>query len=444
MKNLLLMLGATALTLLVALGLIRHFAPGLLGGPADMQLVQLDETLPAFYAGVFREEHYQSGEFQFRDPLTRIRNHPLLPRVGGLGPHDVLGFRNTGVPVVADVVMIGDSITYGNNALMEQAWPAVAGRALHGVAANVYSMATGGWAAVQYLDMFGKATMFRPHVIVVAFYTGNDPLESYAMVYGNENWHWLKPDASLTPADAPQVEFPAPEKERWAVVFGDGVRTVFTPTYRLASNQDHVAVTAGYEIMARVAEHIGELADKAGTRAAFTVIPTKELAFAQKVENEGLEVPQDYATLVGREQQNIRMLSERIQAIPGAVYIDVMTALQAAALGPENLYTGSMDGHPAATGYQVIGDTVAENISKLLPQAPLGLYALQDGDRFNIILVNDEGVWYFNSQDLIEQNGWPPGELPSVHVRDLVNIPHRGTVTTVDAARFGPACCDSR
>jgi hypothetical protein len=443
-KNILLMLAVTTLTLMVALGLIRKFAPGLLGGPTDLQLVQLDEKVPAFYEGVFRKEHYKAREFQLKDPLTRIRNHPLLPRMAGLGPHDVLGFRNREVPVVADVVVIGDSISYGNNAVMEQTWPAFAGRSLRGGETSVYNMSTGGWAAVQYLDMFGKATLFRPHAIVVAFYTGNDPLESYAMVYGNENWHWLKPDETLARSDAPKVVFPAPESERWAVSFQDGVSTEFTPTLRLASNQDHPAVKAGYEIMAGVAVQIGALAEQAGIPVAFTVIPTKELAFALKVEEEGIDVPADYATLVSREKENIEVLSERIRATPGAVYVDVLAALQQAALGAENLYTASMDGHPAAVGYKVIGEAVAEKINGLLPEVPGGLYAQMDGNNYKILLVNNEGAWYFNSQQMVEKNGWPPGELRTINTRDLVNIPHRGTITSVDESRFGPACCNAR
>jgi hypothetical protein len=327
---------------------------------------------------------------------------------------------------------------------MEQSWPAFAGSALRGGETTVYNMSTGGWAAVQYLDMFGKATMFRPHAIVVAFYTGNDPLESYAMVYGNENWHWLKPDQTLERGDAPKVEFPAPESERWPVTFRDGVSTVFTPTLRLASNQDHPAVNAGYEIMAAVAGHIGALAEKAAVPVAFTIIPTKELAFALKVEAEGLELPADYATLVSRERKNLDTLAQRIRATPGAVYIDALTALQQAVLGSENLYTASMDGHPAAGGYKVIGETVAEKITGLLPDVPGGLYAQMDGNHYNIVLVNREGAWYFNSQELVEKNGWPPGELRTISDRELVNVPYRGTVTSVDESRFGPACCNTQ
>lgn len=442
-KEWLLSLISIAATVVVALGLIRWLAPGLLGGPTDLQLVQLDEKVPAFYKGVFREEHFSYGEFQLKDPLTRVRNQPFFPRVTALGPHDILGFRNREVPVVADIVTIGDSVTYGNNALMEQNWPGHLQTAINRDEVNVYNMSTGGWAAVQYLDMFSNATLFKPRVIVVAFYSGNDSLESFSMVYGNKHWNWLVPDADLTASDAPSVTFPAPETERWAVAFQDGVSTVFTPTLRLASNQDHQAVKAGYDIMAGVAEHMSGLAQKAGTRVVFTIIPTKELVFAEKVKREGITVPQDYELLVEHESNNIQGLAKAIMALPNAAYIDLLTPLQESALDATNLYTASMDGHPAATGYRVIGETIAQGISALIPERASGLYALQNGDSYQMLLVNKEGVWNFASDEAIEQNGWPPGTVRSIELRDTTNLPHQGLITTVNKARFGPACCES-
>jgi lysophospholipase L1-like esterase len=441
-KEWLLLFISIAATVVIALGLIRWLAPDLLGGPTDLQLVQLDEKVPAFYRGVFRKEHFSYKDFQLKDPLTRVRNHPLFPRVDALGPHDILGFRNGGVPVVADIVTIGDSITYGNNAIMEQNWPSQLQTAINRDDVNVYNISTGGWGAVQYLDMFGNATLFKPRVIVVAFYTGNDPLESFSMVYGNEHWSWLVPDADLSASDAPSVTFPAPEAERWAVAFQDGVSTVFTPTLRLASNQDHRAVKAGYDIMAGVAEHINKLAQKGGVNVVFTIIPTKELVFAEKIKREGVTAPDDYALLVQQESKNINRLAAAISSLPNAGYIDLLTPLQHAALGATNLYTSTIDGHPAAAGYRVIGETIAQEISEFIPDRASGLYALQNGDTYQILLVNQDGIWNFQSEELIEKNGWPPGTLPSIQRRDTVNLLHHGDITTVDKARFGPACCE--
>lgn len=442
-KEWLLLLISVAATVIVTLGLIRWLAPDLLGVPTDLQLVQLDEKVPAFYKGVFREEHFNYTDLQLKDPLTRVRNHPLYPRVAVTGPHDILGFRNMAVPVAADVIAIGDSLTYGNNAIMEQNWPGYLQTAINRDDVNVYNMSTGGWAAVQYLDMFSNATLFEPRVMVVAFYTGNDSLESFMMVYGNEHWNWLMPDAGLSVADAPSVAFPAPETERWPVAFQDGVSTVFTPTLRLASNQDSPAVKAGYDIMAAVAGHISGLAEKAAVNVVFTIVPTKELVFAEKVKREGITVPQDYELLVQHESENIDGLAEAITALPNAVYIDLLTPLQNSALAAENLYTASMDGHPAAAGYRLIGETIAQQISHFIPQRACGLYALQNGDSYQMLMVNKEGVWNFTSEDSIEKNGWSPGTVRSIKLRDIINLPHHGVIATVDKARFGPAFCES-
>ncbi len=112
-----------------------------------------------------------------------MRGNPLYPAHGTLGPHDLLGFRNHAVPRMAELVIIGDSQTYGNNAVLSDNWPNQLARALNRPADDVYSMAVGGWGAVQYLAMFEKGLRFQPRVIVIAFYSGNDPLDSFHMAY---------------------------------------------------------------------------------------------------------------------------------------------------------------------------------------------------------------------------------------------------------------------
>jgi hypothetical protein len=441
-KEGLLLLGSGVVTLLAVLGLIRWLAPGLLGGPADLQLVQLDEKVPAYYRGVFQDDGSSSdGEFLLKDPLTRVRARPLYPRYKGLGPHDILGFRNTAVPVAADIVTIGDSMTYGNNAFLEQNWPSRMAVNLKREDINVYNMSTGGWAAVQYLDMFGYALAFQPRVVIVAFYTGNDPLESFQMAYGNEHWAELVPDPALSAGDAPAVSLDTATDEQWDVVFRDGVHEVFTPRYRLASNDDHPAVIAGYAIMAKVAERISKLAQSKGVSVIFTIIPTKELVYARKVAAEGLDAPVEYRKLVMLEQQRIDGLRGYLEKLTGVRYVDTLEALQQAALGDVNLYPDVGNGHPVSSGYEVIGKALAQAVRESLPPLRSGLYALMDSDSFKVLLINREGAWYFNDFDLLEANGWPPEELQTIGLRDIKNIPHRGVVDAVDPARFGPASC---
>ncbi len=443
-KEGLLLLGSGSVTLLVVLGLIRWLAPELLGGPTDLQLVQLDEKVPAFYRGIFQEAHSTGSEFLLQDPLTRIRARPLYPRYQDLGPHDILGFRNTAVPVAADIVTIGDSMTYGNNAVLEQNWPSCLAASLQQDHASVYNMSTGGWGAVQYLDMFSYALAFRPRVVVIAFYSGNDPLESFQMAYGNEHWRALIPDPALSSSDAPAVSLETSAEEQWDVVFRDGVHTVFTARLRLASNDTQPAASAGYSIMANAATQIAGQAQTGGVRVVFTVIPTKELVYAGKVKAEGLDAPADYSQLVASEQQRIAALRGQLESLPGALYVDVLVPLQRAALGEVSLYPDTVNGHPVAAGYEIIGRELARTVDDLLPPSPSGLYALMDGETFNVLLISREGVWYFNSFDLIEANGWPAVELRTIELRDVLTLPHRGVVDAVDPARFGPACCQQQ
>ncbi len=78
----------------------------------------------------------------------------------------------------ADIVTIGDSQTFGNNASLENNWPSRLRSELADKRPVLYSMAAGGWGAVRYLDIFMNATVLQPRV-VVAFSTGNDPLDSF-------------------------------------------------------------------------------------------------------------------------------------------------------------------------------------------------------------------------------------------------------------------------
>jgi hypothetical protein len=163
--------------------------------------------------------------------------------------------------------------------------------------------------------------------------------------------------------------------------------------------------------------------------------------YAARVEAEGLDAPADYNRLVASERRRIADLRGRLESLPGARYVDLLEPLQRAALGKDSLYPETVNGHPVAAGYSIIGRELAGAVEGLLPASPSGLYALMDDDTFNVLLVNREGVWYFNSFDLIEANGWPAAELQTIELRDILDLPHRGVVDTVDPARFGPASC---
>jgi hypothetical protein len=111
----------------------------------------------------------------------------LFHRVEGYtGGHDAWGFRNTRKPKSADIVCIGDSMTYGISATAHDSWPAVLGRIR---AASVYNISLGGYGPIQYLYLMRtKAVQLHPKIIIIGFYFGNDFLDVYNEVRFNKNW----------------------------------------------------------------------------------------------------------------------------------------------------------------------------------------------------------------------------------------------------------------
>jgi lysophospholipase L1-like esterase len=354
--------GSVLLTVVTTVALLRWLAPQLLGVPADLQLVQASETVPPFFENIFRAQDFAGDGLLLHDPYTNTRFRPLLPADGSSGPHDLLGFRNSGIPNHPAVIVIGDSQTYGFGEPFANNWPNQMARLLQ---QDVYSMAVGGWGAVQYLDIAGKAFMLRPQTVIIAFYTGNDPLDAFATAYGNDHWQSLRVDTQLDKADAPEIGNLLSVEDAWPVRFTDGTYIVFTPKGRLAVNDSgHPAVRAGYAIMAEVARRITALARQHDIRVVFTVIPTRELVYAGKVAQAQLSAPATYRELVHMELANIETLVGSISSLPGAGYVDLIQPLQAAALSDAALYPRQWDGHPGKQGYAVIARTLARALEQ--------------------------------------------------------------------------------
>lgn len=428
----------TVLTVIVALALIRLYAPQLVGSGRDLQLVQVSKEVPPFFDNVFRKKDYESHDFTIQDPYVK-RSKPLMNEEIGWGPHDILGFRNRTIPNIADVVTIGDSQTYGVNAQLVGNWPSQMQAYLGKKQATVYSMAVGGWGAAEYLDIFQKALKFRPEVIVVAFYSGNDPLETFRQAYGNKYYDLLKTNKTLKSSDIPKAVFPAPKSEWWQVQFKDGVSTVFTPKLRHASNQQHPAVRAGYAGMAKVGSMMGKIARNHEVKLVLTIIPTKELVYAKKVKLDGITSSADYQKLITDEYRNIRWLADELSKVPDAIFVDVVTPLQEAAMQPNTLYPKNIDGHPIETGYRIIALILASKINTILSDPLEGIVGLRQNEKHNsIFLVRNGKVWFVPSMDILRKNGWKLNNIPLTNERNIRRLPLVGVMDSVDATCFGP------
>jgi lysophospholipase L1-like esterase len=352
------------------------------------------------------------------NPADFLQATPLEDEILGLriAPlttgHDALGFRNRRTPARADIVAIGDSMTYGVSAPREESWPQQLGRL---TGAEVYNMGLGGFGPLQYVHLAREvAPRLNPRLVVVGFYFGNDLMDAYYMA---QRPHWkdwrvsTDPAPALTAFDqAGQAEpkkrfeslrnwlsrncvlysmaretflrrFAAREQDElsrraapdvrlpWSDAAAPAIRTTFTPQVRLAAVDAGIpAVRDGLAISLKA---FGELKDVLGRqeRALLVVlIPTKELAYCRYLRQTDVKLPGTYAALCDAEVHTkakvVRFLSEQ-----GIAYLDVAPALEAEIARHVQLYPADSDGHPQATGYGVI----AKAIASALPGLPSSL-----------------------------------------------------------------------
>lgn len=140
------------------------------------------------------------GEFLIRIavPVSYVSDSKL-GMIGSGGEHDARGFRNAVALSQASIVVLGDSQTYGNNAERDDAWPQQLGKI---ASTTVYQMAFGGYSALQYRDLMDEGIALHPNILIVAFYAGNDLLETYTGVYdsGNSKWNKRRDPGFVPPA----------------------------------------------------------------------------------------------------------------------------------------------------------------------------------------------------------------------------------------------------
>jgi hypothetical protein len=93
----------------------------------------------------------------------------IKPNSGG---HDAWGFRNKTIPDKFDIIIIGDSQTYGVSAIAKLSYPSQLNNMTED---TVYNMGIGGYGAYQYKYLLKeKALKLNPKTVIVGFYFGND------------------------------------------------------------------------------------------------------------------------------------------------------------------------------------------------------------------------------------------------------------------------------
>ncbi|MBX3465049.1 MAG: hypothetical protein KF830_17915 [Planctomycetes bacterium] len=354
--------------------LLRHLVFALL--PVTALLLVLELALRSTGVGWFAVETVASERL----------GHALAPGRGGT---DDNGFRNESVPARADVVIVGDSQTYGHGVGREQCYvqqlAALTGRVSYG-------MALGGYGPVQYRELVEHALDLSPSDVVVALYLGNDLIDAHRFAWlpvaedlrSSEVHYEGRDEVVGVRARAPNLAMALvdaacsasrvigsscellrsalrgqgglyvhePGAPRWT---GGGVTTLFQVHRLPALDPAEPAVQDGLRITRLCLLRIGELCRRAGARAWLLLLPTKEACY-QRWLGQG-SLPELAAVTAAEAEATAAVVAMAAEA--GLRLVDPTAALVAELAAGHAMWPAGSDGHFAAAGHAVLARELA-------------------------------------------------------------------------------------
>jgi len=348
------------------------------------------------------------GEFAFRTVLepvdyllpTLVEDPYLNHRIeGGTGGHDEWGFRNFDRPAQADIVAIGDSMTYGISARAQESWPFVLSTIGN---RTVYNMALGGYGPVHYLHLLKtRAMTLNPKTIIIGLYFGNDFIDSYNLVHSNSNWakygnasqddsidpnafiqkpgrkrvfgdlrSWLSRNSVLYVAIKQNTVFDFVRQKEFEqkntnfIVFKQGDRqNLFAPNRNFSYvNLKDPRYPQSLEIIKKAFMDMQQIASDGKIRMVVVLIPTKESAYARLFAKTGFaESNERLKQVIDDEEISRNQISQYFQA-NDMEYLDLLPALQKA--NAEIDIYPQTDGHPNWKGYEIIAREIDSYLTK--------------------------------------------------------------------------------
>jgi lysophospholipase L1-like esterase len=292
---------------------------------------------------------------------------------------DAKGFRNIDPwPDRADIVAVGDSLTFGYGVTREQAWPTMLARAQAGV--RLVNLALVGAGPQQYLRVYESFGLdLRPKLLVVGVFVRNDfwDAETFDLWlksgYGGNFMRWRdqgRPDAHpLNWSDPEQILRAVFSRHVYPLLRASRVynlaralQTQGTPTFFHFAGGSRVRLmpkdlwdaasladknSKAFRLALDAFQAIQSSAEKQGTHVLMVLQPSKEEVYLPLVQS---GVPDPTATL--REEFERR----------GIEYLDLVAAFRQRAAAGEQLFFEN-DGHPNPSGYALTAELVLAHLT---------------------------------------------------------------------------------
>jgi hypothetical protein len=350
------------------------------------------------------------------DPRLGWRLNPAYPDV------DAWGFRNEAVPRQADILVLGDSQSYGYGVAPQDAWPQRLGQLRE---RSTYTVASSEFSPLHGFVIWDEIARLRPQIVVAAFYAGNDLYDVFQLVHrrgqlpelpppqpgqrarietleadsplsrrarhvtrlGRPTWplrDWLRDHsrfyhlvralgrrsealgAGTESADWDSARRRAAQHPAFLYAFdgGDGRRTVFTVAKRLLPlNTSDLRIAEGLRLTLAALPLIADRVSAAKARLLVLWIPTKEAVFAHVAADHDDE-PADFDRLLAAEERVRRQLRDAVTT-QGLPFVDAGPALRASLDGGQQPYPVDDNGHPVASGCLAIAKAVAAAVDDL-------------------------------------------------------------------------------
>lgn len=322
-----------------------------------------------------------------------VLNHRIAPGASG---HDDWGYRNKDVPEAAEILAIGDSMTYGIMAKSFESWPArleeITGR-------TTYNAALGGYGPLHYLHILKtRAPELSPDQVIVMIYPGNDLLDAYNLAYSNDHWqdyrqsdearavesnlfvappsdnsitrrlrNWLARNSVLYRLITQTPVFDT-VRQRERLEDGTnfqtehlGVPVVLDPKRRFEfANTADARIQEAMDITARALDEMAAYTAENGIRLHVAIMPVREHLFFELREGAFPEGDQDTMLRLAESLEQIEAeLTAKLDA-NGIPWTNLRPILQRA-LVDQNIYPPT-DGHPNALGYDIVAQALAADI----------------------------------------------------------------------------------
>ena len=323
--------------------------------------------------------------------------------------HDINGYHNPdSVLDEYDIVALGDSHTHGELYNFSNTWP----KNLSGMLdKTVYNMGVHGYGTAQYYYLIDQALSFKPKLVVMGLYLGNDIFNAYDLVYQNDLWKdyrlngfvndkpyavgelkkmntpfkslrdWMRSKSALyqffgnrtrkfrekagisSPREVGTSDWTTNDPDASLLFDDQEIKTLFWVGSRIKGiDLENKNIEEGLRLSLNFLDLINQKASSSNVKLLVALMPTKETVYVSKTEKMAQDNAYYKKILINEKEIKKRILDACAEK--GILCFDMLPGMQQALLDGVKLYKEDWDEHPDNSGYKQYARTIADYINK--------------------------------------------------------------------------------